>query len=106
MADYSDEFGQIVQTELRERDLSPYGVEDQSKGRLSHMTVRRMMKGNPPSSDHIVEFAEALETDPLLRKALADRLLTVARRRVRYAEGNASVRRPLVAGLSPAAVRV
>lgn len=93
MAAYADAFGERIRDELRRRDLSPYQVEDLSRGALSHMTVRRMAKGNAPSSDHIVQFAEALESDPEERRLLADDLLQLADRRVRYI---ASVTHPLL----------
>ena len=101
MAQLLEPFGARVESEMRKRGMTPYKVEDASRGELSHMTVRRMLKGYPSSSDHIAEFAEALEDEPGARKELADDLLVLAGKRVRYA----SVRHPRAVAARPAAVR-
>ena len=89
MVQYSEPFGERIREIQRQHGLSPNLVELLSERRISHMTVRRMARGYPPSSDHIAEFAAAVgrhkgwsESE---RKALADELLQMVDSRVRYA---------------------
>ena len=91
MAEYVDAFGERVKRELLDRTLGPYDVESRSQGRISHMTVRRMMQGNPPSSDHIVAFTEAIEGDSERVQSLADELLELAGKALRYSPVNGQV---------------
>jgi hypothetical protein len=91
MIGYSEQFGDEVRRVLADSRQSPNSIEALSERRLSHMTVRRMMKGFPPSSDHIIEFADALgkamEWTHEQRKEVADRLLSLVQSRAEYRLG-------------------
>lgn len=104
MVQFSEPFGDRIKQVLRDTRQSPNTVELLSQRQISHMTVRRMARGYPPSSDHIIEFAEAIgramEWTPRQKKDLADELLAMVESRARY---YASVRHPLSAGLRPVA---
>lgn len=80
--------GRRVRSLLAAEEMNAWDVQAHSERRISHMTVRKMMKGFPPGTDHIVEFAEtmgkALEWTPAQTKELADELLELANSRVRY----------------------
>lgn len=91
MVGYSDQFGAEARKILADARQSPNSVEELSERRISHMTVRRMMKGFPPSSDHIIEFVDTVGTaagwDTRQRKATADRLLMMVNSRAEYRLG-------------------
>ena len=105
MVQYSEPFGGRIREVLGEARQTPNSIELLSERRISHMTVRRMQKGYPPSSDLIIEFAEAigraLEWTPKRKKELADDLLSMVESRARYF---ASVRRSLTAHARSVAV--
>ena len=84
MVDYSERFGERCQEIMRASGENPNTVELKSRKRISHATVRRMVRGYPPSSDLIVEFADATGRTPEEREEWADELLRLAEKRVAY----------------------
>jgi hypothetical protein len=84
MPTYIETFGERVREVMKERGLSPYEVERRSEGGISHQTVRNMIRSAATNSDHIVAFAEAVEETPETREELANELLTLAGRRLRF----------------------
>jgi hypothetical protein len=64
MPQYSDAFGAEAAAMLREANKSPYEVERESGGEISHQTVRNMVKGQMPNPALIVTFALTLRDDP------------------------------------------
>lgn len=112
MLAFSDRFGARVQELLKETGLNPDAVWRLSQGEISHATVRRMGAGQVPGAELIVEFVDALglaAQRPLeWRAQVANELLELAQKRVRYHAGEAagSVRSRRAADPRPAAARL
>lgn len=96
--DVRREFAAAIEAARRRKDISVREVARRSGGRISTTTILNMEGGHVPSSDVIVEYAEALETDPEEARLLADDLLSLAGKRLRY--HRASVTHGLSAGLA------
>ncbi len=84
MEQFSEAFGARVREILEHYGASPNSVELKSRKKISHMTVRRMAQGYPPSSDHIIEFAEAVGESADERASVAEDLLRLAGSRASY----------------------
>lgn len=72
--DFSEAFGARVREIMDRLEVGPNSVELKSGRRISHTTVRRMLRGYVPNSDLICEFglaigAEAAEINDLLELA-------------------------------------
>ena len=89
MLAFSERFGVRVQELLTETGQNPDSVATLSEKRVSHMTVRRMLRGEIPSTDLIIELVEAISRvrcwGSERRTAVADELLRLAEKRARYA---------------------
>jgi len=93
---FSEHFGTRVRELLRETGLNADSIALLSEKRISHMTVRRMLRGEVPSTDLIIELVDALgsaqDWDLPRRAAVADDLLQFAQKRARYHVPSASVK--------------
>jgi hypothetical protein len=77
-------FGNRVRELLETRKLSSRALSERAYGRISNTTVLNMQKGHVPSSDVIVEFAQALAENPAEVASVANELLSLADKSVRY----------------------
>jgi hypothetical protein len=80
----TEQFKAVVKGALDEGKLSVREVARRSQGRISTTSVLNMLGGHIPYSDVIVEFAEAVSPGPDRAHRLANDLLALAGKRVRY----------------------
>ena len=86
-----EEFTREVCRLMTEKQLSSREVSQRVRGEISNTSVLNMMKGHVPSADVIVVFAEALGESPDEYARIADQLLHLAGKRVRYHHAPARV---------------
>ncbi len=79
-----EQFSQTVRELIEGKGWSVREVVRRSGNRISTTTILNMLSGHIPNSDVIVEFGEAVGETPEEDEQLANRLLAIAGKRVRY----------------------